>query len=160
MGGNAVEVRLQYRQAVLGIDFVAAPLEAARAKADQRGLRAEFREMNALQLQDLGRVFDSVIDCGLFHVFSDADRLLYVDGLGHATIPGGRVFLMCFSDEEQPGPGPRRVSRSELRQAFSDGWSVESIAAARFEPNPEVDQSEFSEGGPKAWFAVIRRHAT
>jgi SAM-dependent methyltransferase len=147
-------------QAVLGIDFVGAPLETAQAKADQRGLRAEFRQMNALRLQDLGSTFDSVIDCGLFHVFSDEDRLLYVAGLGHVTNLGGRVFLMCFSDEEPSGSGPRRISQSELRQAFADGWAVESITETRFEPNPEVDQSEFSEGGPKAWFAVIRRCAT
>ena len=142
---------------VLGIDFVEAPLEAGRAKAAERGVVAEFRQMDALKLQDLGRRFDSVLDCGLFHLFSDEDRELYVESLGDATKLGGRVFLMCFSDEEPVGPGPRRISQVELRQAFGDGWVVESIEAVRFEPNPAVDPSEFSAGGPKGWFAVVRR---
>jgi cyclopropane fatty-acyl-phospholipid synthase-like methyltransferase len=34
--------------------------------------------MNALALKDLPEVFDSVIDSGLFHVFSDDDRKRYV----------------------------------------------------------------------------------
>ena len=144
-------------QSVLGIDFIDAPLLAARNKAAQRGLQAEFQQADALKLPELGRSFDSVIDCGLFHVLSDEDRGTYVDGLRIVTRPDGRVFLMCFSDEESGDRGPRRVSQEELRQAFADGWVVESIQATRFEPNPQADPAHFSDGGPKAWFAIIRR---
>ncbi|MBL7043523.1 MAG: SAM-dependent methyltransferase, partial [Pirellulaceae bacterium] len=104
----------------------------------------------------LHRKFDSVIDCGLFHVLSDEDRLPYVEGLAHVTKYGGRVFLMCFSDKEPGDTGPRRISRDELREAFADGWIIESITPSQFEPNSESEK-EFSDGGPKAWFAVIRR---
>jgi cyclopropane fatty-acyl-phospholipid synthase-like methyltransferase len=144
-------------QSVLGIDFVDAAIEAARRKAEERGTPAEFQQMDALKLKDLDRTFDCVIDCGLFHVFSDEDRPLYVDGLTHVTKPDGRVFLMCFSDEEPGDSGPRRISQGELRQAFATGWTVESITPTRFEPNPEADEREFTGGGPRAWFAVIRR---
>jgi cyclopropane fatty-acyl-phospholipid synthase-like methyltransferase len=144
-------------QSVLGIDFVAKPIEVARRKAEERGVQAEFLQMDALKLTSLDRKFDSVIDCGLFHVLSDEDRIPYVEGLAHVTKNGSRVFLMCFSDEQPGDTGPRRISQSELREAFADGWTIESIEAARFEPNPDAERRDFGDRGPKAWFAVIRR---
>ena len=98
-----------------------------------------------------------MIDSGLFHVFSDDDRRRYVEGLAQVIEPGGRLFLMCFSDEEPGTEGPRRVSQQELYDAFADGWEVESVQPVRFEVNPELTDITFSEGGPKAWFAVVRR---
>ena len=146
--------------AVLGIDFVDVAIQRAGRKADARGVRADFLQWDALQLDGLNRTFDQVIDCGLFHTLSDEDRIPYVAGLACVTQPGGRVFLMCFSDEEPGDEGPRRVSQREIRTAFAHGWVVESISAARFEPNPESPEHHFSAGGPKAWFAVIRRVLT
>ena len=98
-----------------------------------------------------------LIDCGLFHVFSDEDRRRYVDGLAFILKPGGRLFLLCFSDQEPEGPGPRRVSRGELEEAFADGWAIESIEPSRYEVRPDAAHMGFSEGGPKAWFVVVRR---
>src|SRR5262249_50141097 len=99
-----------------------------------------------------------VIDCGLFHVFSDADRPRYVRGLARVLEPGGRLFLACFSDEEPGTEGPRRVSRQELYDAFADGWEGESVQPARCELNPLFTEVAVSEGGPKMWFAVVRRN--
>ena len=47
-------------------------------------------------LKDLPEVFDSVIDSGLFHVFSNEDRKRYVGGLASVLKPGGRLFLLCL----------------------------------------------------------------
>jgi SAM-dependent methyltransferase len=129
----------------------------ARAKAAERGLWVGFLVKDALALGDWGGRFASVIDCGLFHVFSDDDRRRYVRGLARVVEPGGRLFLACFSDEEPGTEGPRRVSRQELYDAFADGWEVESVQPSRLEANPESTDFTFSEGGAKAWFAVIRR---
>jgi SAM-dependent methyltransferase len=142
---------------VTGIDFLDEPIARGRRKAQERGLAANFFVMDALALNALPELFDSVIDCGLFHVFSDDDRRKYVAGLATVLKPGGRLFLMCFSDQEPGSQGPRRVSQQELRDAFSSGWVVESIAASRFEVAPGLKDITFSEGGPKAWFAVIER---
>jgi SAM-dependent methyltransferase len=65
--------------------------------------------------------------------------------------------VSCFSDEEPGTDGPRRVSRREIYDAFADGWEVESIQPSRFEVNPEGTGMSFSAGGPKTWFAVVRR---
>ena len=142
---------------VVGIDFAAVAIEKARAKAAERGLKVELLVKDATQLSDWGERFASVIDCGLFHVFSDDDRRRYVQGLARVVEPGGHLFLMCFSDEEPGTEGPRRVSQKELRDAFADGWEVESVQPCQIEINPEFTEVRFSEGGPKAWFAVIRR---
>ena len=98
-----------------------------------------------------------MIDSGLFHVFSDEDRARYVAGLAHVTKPGGRLILLCFSDEEPGTQGPRRVSQGEIREAFAGDWDVEEIRPERFEVRTDLEGISFSEGGPKAWFSVIRR---
>ena len=142
---------------VTGIDFLAEPISRAKLKATERGLTATFLVMDALTLKDLPEVFDTVIDCGLFHVFSDSDRHRYVEGLATVLKPGGRLFLLCFSDEEPGTQGPRRVSAGEIRDAFAEGWVVESIEPSRFETRPDMKDLKFSDGGPKAWFVVVRR---
>ena len=143
---------------VLGFDFLEGPIHEAKRKAQERRLDAEFAQIDALTLEDLDRRFDSVIDSGLFHVFCDEDRVRYVAGLAHVAKPGGRLFLLCFCDEEPGTLGPRRVSQDEIREAFSVGWEVEEIRASRYEVRPDLKDRSFSEGGPKAWFSVIRRH--
>jgi cyclopropane fatty-acyl-phospholipid synthase-like methyltransferase len=142
---------------VTGIDFLEEAIRRARLKAAERGLSVEFLAKDATKLLDWGQRFATVIDSGLFHVFSDDDRRRYVAGLARLIEPGGRLFLMCFSDAEPGTEGPRRVSRQELDDAFADGWAVESVQATQFEIHPEFTEVKFSEGGPKAWFAVIRR---
>src|SRR5215472_17539724 len=82
---------------VTGIDFIEEAINRAKRKAAERGLSATFLVMDALALQDLPEVFDNVIDCGLFHVFSDDDRKRYVEALATVLKPGGRLFLMCLS---------------------------------------------------------------
>jgi len=142
---------------VTGIDFLEVPIERARRKATERGLSVTLLVKDALTLKDWNERFDNVIDSGLFHVFSDEDRKKYVAGLASVVKPGGRVFLMCFSDAEPGSQGPRRISKQELHDAFEDGWQIESIQPARVEVRPDLKDFSFSEGGPKAWFAVIRR---
>jgi SAM-dependent methyltransferase len=141
---------------VVGIDFVEEATRRARAKAAERGLAVEFLVKDATTLGDWGERFASVIDCGLFHVFSDADRRRYAAGLSRVVEPGGRLFLVCFSDDEPGTDGPRRVSRRELYEAFADGWEFESVDPCGIEVNPDFTE-KFSEGGPKAWIAVARR---
>jgi cyclopropane fatty-acyl-phospholipid synthase-like methyltransferase len=142
---------------VTGIDFLDVPIERAKRKAAERGLAVTFLVKDALTLKDWSERFDNVIDSGLFHVFGDEDRRLYVEGLAAILKPGGRLFLLCFSDEEPGTQGPRRVSHKELHDAFAEGWSIESLLPARVEVRPDFKDFSFSEGGPKAWFAMIRR---
>jgi SAM-dependent methyltransferase len=133
-----------------GIDASSRAIEIAKGKAIERGVTARFLVWDALALADLNEQFDTVIDSGLFHVFDDDRRARYVNSLGTVVGAGGRVLLACFSDA-QPGVwGPRRVREAELRDAFADGWVVESIEAAQFQTNLAPE-------GAKAWLARITR---
>ena len=142
---------------VTGIDFLPEPISHAKRKAAERGLSATFLVMDALALKELPEVFDNVIDSGLFHVFSDEDRRRYVDGLASVLRPGGRLFLLCFSDAEPGDQGPRRISRQEIEVVFADGWVVETIESSQYEVRPDPNDESFSRGGPRAWFVVVRR---
>ena len=144
---------------VTGIDFLAEPITIAKRKAAERGLTATFLVMDALAIKELPEVFDNVIDSGLFHVFGDDDRRRYVEGLASVLKSGGRLYLLCFSDEEPGTQGPRRVSRKEIEDAFTHGWTVESIERSRYEVRPDPNDDSFKTGGPKAWIVVIRHKA-
>ena len=83
---------------------------------------------------------------------ADDGRPRYVASLASVLRPGGRCYLMCFSDR-QPGEfGPRRVRQDELRAAFSDGWTITSIEADTFEVNPGMPAPV-----AQAWLATVRR---
>ena len=133
-----------------GIDGSPRAIALARSKAAQRGIGVRFLLADALDLESLGETFDTVIDSGLFHVFGDDDRARYVDSLRAATAPGGRVYVLCFSDRFPPGFGPRRVSQDEIRASFSDWWTVEGIEAVGLEVN-------ISPEPVLAWLATIER---
>ncbi|HVS37832.1 MAG TPA: class I SAM-dependent methyltransferase [Gemmataceae bacterium] len=155
-GENALFFAGRGRQ-VTGIDFIEEAINRARRKAAERGVQAAFMVKNATTLKDWSERFDNVIDSGLFHVFNDEDHRRYVEGLATVLKPGGRLFLGCFSDEEPGEQGPRRVSKKELHDAFAEGWNIESIEPTKAEVRPDLKDSSFSEGGPKAWFVVVRR---
>jgi SAM-dependent methyltransferase len=145
---------------VIGIDYLDEPIRRAKQKAAEHGSTAQFFVKDALALQDWGEQFDNAIDSGLFHVFSDEDRKKYVASLASVVKPGGRLYLMCFSDAEPGTEGPRRVSKRELQEAFANGWQVESIEPSRFETRPDLKDFQFSPGGPKTWFVIVRRLAS
>ena len=138
--------------AATGADLSALAIEKARGKAAERGLTARFEVCDALYLERLGESFDTVIDSGLFHVFDDADRARYVASLAAVIEPGGWYYMMCFSDSQPGGWGPRRVRREEIPLAFGDGWEAESITPDTFTVNPIQGTTSVS-----AWLAVIRR---
>ena len=140
-----------------GVNFVPVAIERAKAKAAQRGIDAHFVVGNALKLEKLGRQFDTVIDCGLFHTFADEERSVFIKGLAEVLGPGGLLHILCFSDEEPGSEGPRHISQQEIRDAFHDAWNVHQIEPIRFDAIPPPDGPKFSPGGPKAWLATIER---
>lgn len=136
---------------VLGVDAARAAIERARAKAQASTSSARFEHADALELAALGRTFATVIDSAVFHVFDDDERARYVTSLAAVVRPGGRYFMLVFSDREPSDwGGPRRISRAEIEQAFAVGWTVRAIEPARYETNTHPD-------GGEAWLAEIER---
>jgi SAM-dependent methyltransferase len=136
---------------VLGVDVAETALSIAREKAAGRGIDADFAVADALHLDRLGQVFETVLDCGLFHTFDGDERRDYVAGLAAVTRRGGHLYVLCFSDVG-PDTGPHPISEDELREAFkrSAGWSVASVS-------PDVIQTTFNAQGAPAWLARIER---
>src|SRR6266513_1709993 len=114
---------------VTGIDLDEAALRIAERKLAERGLTARFLHLDARRLTELeGEPFGTVIDCELFHILDGADRAEYVHGLGSVLRPGGRHFMLCYSDA-QPDV-PHRVSLGDILAAFTAGWRIDSIEPA------------------------------
>jgi cyclopropane fatty-acyl-phospholipid synthase-like methyltransferase len=123
--------------AAVGVDQSAHALELADRKARDRGITVTFIRYDACKLADLGETFDTVLDCGLFHIFSDAARGQYVDSLRAVVRPQGRYFMLGFSDAQPGDWGPRRLTRDEIEAAFTDGWRIDGIEPAVIEINVE-----------------------
>src|SRR5579884_751428 len=134
---------------VLGVDVAETAVAIAREKAAARGVDADFLVADALHLERLGRAFETVLDCGLFHTFDRAERRAYVASLASATSRGGRLHVLCFSDAG-PATGPHPLSRAELSAAFgpSSGWRVASVS-------PERIRTRFDAQGLPAWLATV-----
>ena len=148
--GEHVMLAADHGAEAMGVDVAELAIERARAKAQERGISAMFEVGDALHLDRLGRQFDVITDSGVFHVFDDEERPVYVNSLRSALRPGGMLYLMCFSDRQPGAWGPRRVSQAELRAAFVDGWSIKSIERAKFAVT-------IDDNGAEAWLATIER---
>jgi 2-polyprenyl-3-methyl-5-hydroxy-6-metoxy-1,4-benzoquinol methylase len=148
--GEHVMLAASHGAEAMGVDVAELAIERARAKAQQRGISAMFEVGDVLHLDRLNRQFDVITDSGVFHVFDDEERLLYVNSVRSALRPGGMLYLMCFSDRQPGDWGPRRVSEAELRAAFVDGWSIRAIEPAMFAVT-------IDDNGAQAWLATIER---
>jgi 2-polyprenyl-3-methyl-5-hydroxy-6-metoxy-1,4-benzoquinol methylase len=135
---------------VWGVDAAPTAIKKAKEKAKERGVTVNFLVSDALKLQLLQTKFDTVIDCGLFHVFSDEERPIFAASLSSALNPGGIYFMLCFSEHEPGSYGPRRVTQAEIRATFSKGWKINYIREAELEIT-------FGTDGVKAWLSSITR---
>jgi SAM-dependent methyltransferase len=135
---------------VLGVDVAETAVSIAREKATARGVDAAFEAADALRLDRLGRVFETVLDCGLFHTFDDDERRAYVASVASVTRPGASLYVLCFGDAGPGTPGPHPVTEAELRAAFARGWRVVAI-------DPDRLETTFGPDAAPAWLARVRR---
>src|SRR5919198_6233838 len=134
-----------------GVDLAATALHAAADKTRERGRTARFLRHDARRLADLAESFDTVLDCGLFHIFDGDDRTAYVHSLRGVLNPGGRYFMLCFSDR-QAGEWGRvhKLTREEIGSSFADGWRIGSIEPATIDVTIDPD-------GVRAWLVALTR---
>ena len=148
-GEHALMAAVLGLQAV-GIDAAPAAIAIAERKARDRGLPARFMVANALELPALDERFDTVLDCGLFHIFEDDDRSRFVDSLRAVIPPNGHYYMLCFSDHQPGDWGPRRVTRQEITASFDKGWKIDSIDASKIDITISSD-------GALAWMVAVTR---
>jgi SAM-dependent methyltransferase len=154
---------------VLGVDVAETALAIAQKKAKEKAkaktkvkteargieaceMKAEFALADAFHLERLGRMFDTVLDCGLFHTFNGDERPEYVASLASVTRHDGTLYVLCFSDDG-PDTGPHPIRQEELRAAFNPGtgWNIAAIQPARIQTRFHDDN------GAPAWLATIKR---
>jgi cyclopropane fatty-acyl-phospholipid synthase-like methyltransferase len=134
---------------VWGLDAAPRAIGKARSKALERAVRVKFSLGDALHLERLRQSFDTITDCGLFHVFSDEERGVFVKSLKAALRESGTYFMLCFSDKEPAGwGGPRRVTKSEIKETFASGWKINYVREARF-------STTFNDEGGRALLSSI-----
>jgi SAM-dependent methyltransferase len=151
-GENALHLASAGLQ-VLGFDVASTAVSRAREKATTRGLEAEFVVADALDLGRLGRTFDTVLDCALFHAFDPGERRAYVASLAPVVRSGGMLYVLCFREATAGDAGPHPVSEQEFRAPFDEaggGWQIASLGAERLEMNLEPYDVP-------AWLAEIER---
>ena len=148
-GENALYLASKGYQ-VRGVDLSPTAIAKARAKATERGLSVEFAVHDVLDLEGLDQEFDTVIDSGVFHTFSDEDGPRLVASVASVLPPGGAYHMISFSELEPGSWGPRRVTATNIREAFTEGWKVEDISDACYETN-------FDNLCPMAWLATATR---
>jgi SAM-dependent methyltransferase len=137
---------------VFGMDVAQTAVSMARQKAADRGVAAEFAVLDAFELGRLGRTFDTVLDCGLFHTFNADEQREYVASVASVLRSGGTLQLLCLSDVGA-NVGPHPVSQETLSTAFNSdsGWNIAAL-------EPERIQTRFhDEAGAPAWLATIKR---
>jgi SAM-dependent methyltransferase len=106
--------------AVFGLDGSATGIERARQKATDRRLPVQFHVWDALELGRLRKRFP------------DQERRRYAESLAEVTAPGSDLFILCWSTEEPPGPGPRRVTEDEIGDAFRSIFATMEVRPAGF----------------------------
>ncbi|WP_328521322.1 class I SAM-dependent methyltransferase [Kribbella sp. NBC_00359] len=149
-GENALHIA-SLGASVLGVDVAETALALARQKAVDRGIKADFTTADALHLDRLGRTFDTVLDCGLFHSFDADERPPYVASLAAVTEPDGTLYVLCFSNEG-PDTGPHPITREDLTTAFNPntGWHIATLENTKLE-------TRYHNNGAPAWLATINR---
>ncbi|WP_433473676.1 class I SAM-dependent methyltransferase [Spirillospora sp. CA-142024] len=133
-----------------GIDLAANALDTARDKARQRRLTARFLHHDLRHLDELDETFDTVLDSLVFHSLNGADRAAYLNGLTCVLPPGGRLFVLCFSDRQRGRVGvPHQLSRGQITASFT-GWQIDAL-------QPTVCASDQHPDGIAAWLVSLTR---
>lgn len=83
---------------VTGVDYVAKPLEKARAKAGKADVSINFVRADVTQLSQsgIGTGFRLIVDNGCIHNMSGGDREAYVREVSAVAAPDARLFIAAF----------------------------------------------------------------
>jgi SAM-dependent methyltransferase len=138
LGENAIFLAGRgYR--VTAIDIAPTALEAARRRAQERGVTVDFAVADATDLAGYEQRFDSVLDSACYHCLDDSGRSLYAAALHRATKPGALLNLMCFA----AGGGifeVMSISEESLRSTLGTaGWVITDLRQVRYAASADAE---------------------
>jgi 2-polyprenyl-3-methyl-5-hydroxy-6-metoxy-1,4-benzoquinol methylase len=121
----------QHGWKVTGVDYVAKPLDKARAKAGAAGVSVNFARADVTQLSQagVGTGFQLIVDNGCLHNMSQADRDAYVREVSAVAAPDARLYIVAFPPGGRFGvPG---IDHAEMERRFARGWVLLSAGDER-----------------------------
>jgi len=130
---------------VTGIDAAERAIAKASLKAKTRDLenKTTFLNYDLFKLAEFDKKFNTIIDCGVFHMFNQQSRTLYQENVAKILNPGGKLFILAFSYLEPLGIGPsQRLSEEDYSNTFKNGWKVLGFDQVNFETTIRKDQAK------------------
>lgn len=129
--GDCAIYLAQHGWKVTGVDYVAKPLDKARAKAGAAAVSVDFARADVTQLSHsgIGTGFQLIVDNGCIHNMSDADREAYVREVSVVAAPDARLYIVAFPPGGRFGvPG---IDHAEIERRFASGWTLLSTGDER-----------------------------
>ncbi len=121
-GTNAIYLA-QHGFQVVGVDFVTRALNEARAKAQAKNVRVEFRESDVMALRTFDRPFHFVLDIGCFHSLDPYGRIRYADNSLRWTQQGSIVMMYVFFPRKMFGRS-MGAAREEMEKLFGADYTL------------------------------------
>jgi SAM-dependent methyltransferase len=109
---------------VYGVDISGTAVGIARDRCRKRKLSCVYEVGDILSLH-WEEPFDLVFDRGCFHHIPRAEKPRYVDLVRRLLRPGGKFFLLCFSDKNPPYE--KNLSREDIRGYFAKDFRIHYI---------------------------------
>lgn len=135
---------------VTAVDISPTAIARAEAIARREGVKVRWLVADVLRLPELG-TFDVVYDRGCYHGVRRTNAKGYVATLRQLTRPGSTLLILAGNAKEVGTGGPPRVSEEEIREDFSEDFTIEMLRETRF------DRREGGGGGALAWMILLRR---
>lgn len=133
-----------------GVDLSPGAVAAARARATEAHLTADFQEGDALALEIPDGSLDGLVDNGCFHTLPLSRREDYAKEVHRVLRPGGSFVLSWVAREHAGVMGPRhRPSLQEVTAALESRFL---FLRTGFEPARE-------EGEPSNYWAFLTRRS-
>lgn len=146
-GTNALWLAAQGLR-VTGLDLSPTAVQAAREKALQQSLSAEFRVADLLA-GDLGGRWGFAYDRGCFHVMAEAEqRARFAQVVAEHLAPGGLWLSILGSTDGAPREtGPPRRSLQDVARALEPHFELQRVEATHFDADLAV----------MAWVVLARK---
>jgi len=134
------------------MDIARPAINKGRRKAVEQKAEVDFLAGDALKLDEFfdPRFFVAVIDSGLFHALSDDERPIFAKQIWRVLVDGGKYFVLCFSDKEPSDEGPRKISKREIEETFSEMFKIDYIREAVF-------ASKLHKKGARAYLVSMKK---
>ena len=123
----------------IGVDYVGKAISAARNKARQAGVNAQFFQHDVTHLDFLAPPFDLAVDIGCFHSLNPEQHTNYVAGLVRLLRPGAIYLLYAF----KPGAARVGIAEETVLKLFDKGFMLKKL--------------EHGQGMPSAWYTLVRK---